>query len=96
MVEFVIDSNLGIVPEWKKEYTGDYNKDEYWKYYHKYVSMDLGVRDKTAALFAGYDFLEAKLFILDEFIMAGPEMTTDKLAESIKEKEGQVFGNSQI
>ena len=96
MVEFVIDSNLGIIPEWKKEYSGEYTKDEYWKYYHKYVAMDLGVRDKTAALFAVYDFLEAKLFILDEFIMAGPEMTTDKLAKEITEKEKKVFKDSAI
>ena len=96
MVEFVIDSNLGIVPEWKKENVQDYNKDEYWKYYHKYVSMDLGVRDKTAALFAVYDFLEAKLFILDEMVMAGPEMTTDKLAVAIANKEKESFGGAEV
>ena len=96
MVEFVIDSALGIVPEWKKEYTGEYNKDEYWKFYHKYVSMDLGVRDKTAALFAVYDFLEAKLFILDEFVMSGPEMTTDKLAKAITDQEKETFGNEHV
>ena len=96
MVEFVIDSNLGIVPEWKKENVQDYNKDEYWRYYHKYVSMDLGVRDKTAALFAVYDFLEAKLFILDEMVMAGPEMTTDKLAIAIADKEKDSFGGAEV
>ena len=96
MVEFVIDSNLGIVPEWKKENVQDYSKDEYWKYYHKYVSMDLGVRDKTAALFAVYDFLEAKLFILDEMVMAGPEMTTDKLAVAIADKEKESFGGAEV
>jgi hypothetical protein len=96
MVEFVIDSNLGIVPEWKKENVQDYSKDEYWRYYHKYVSMDLGVRDKTAALFAVYDFLEAKLFILDEMIMAGPEMTTDKLAIAIADKEKDSFGGAEV
>ena len=96
MVEFVIDSNLGIIPEWKTEYQGEYKKDDYWKYYHKYVSMDLGVRDKTAALFAVYDFLEAKLFILDEFVMAGPQMTTDSLAKEIEKKEAVTFGNSPV
>ena len=96
MVEFVIDANLGIVPEWKKENVQDYNKDEYWRYYHKYVSMDLGVRDKTAALFAVYDFLEAKLFILDEMVMAGPEMTTDKLAVAIANKEKESFGGAEV
>ena len=96
MVEFVIDSNLGIVPEWDKGNAQDYKKDEYWKFYHKYVSMDLGVKDKTAALFAVYDFLEAKLFILDEFVMEGPEMTTDKLAQKIRDKESKVFGTEKV
>lgn len=96
MVEFVIDANLGIVPEWKADYKGEYEKDQYWKFYHKYVSMDLGVRDKTAALFAVYDFLEAKLFILDEFVMAGPQMTTDSLAKEIEKKEAVTFGNSPV
>ena len=80
----------------EKENVQDYSKDEYWKYYHKYVSMDLGVRDKTAALFAGYDFLEAKLFILDEMVMAGPEMTTDKLAIAIADKEKDSFGGAEV
>ena len=96
MVEFVIDANLGIVPEWEKSNVKNYDKDEFWGYYHKYVSMDLGVKDKTAALFAVYDFLEAKLFILDEFVMSGPQMTTDKLAKEIREKEKNVFGSDKV
>ena len=96
MVEFVIDANLGIVPEWEKSNVKNYDKDEFWGYYHKYVSMDLGVKDKTAAVFAVYDFLEAKLFILDEFVMSGPQMTTDKLAKEIREKEKNVFGSDKV
>lgn len=56
-------------------------------HFDPYVSADIGFRDLTVVLFGYYDFMRAKLVIIDELVMNGPEMTTDALAKNIKQKE---------
>jgi hypothetical protein len=90
--ERIIDESLAIIPEWKEEYCKDSRPDEFRQFYHNYTFMDLGVkRDFTAGLLAHYDFQRARLVIEDEFGMKGPDMTTLKLANLIKEKEKERF-----
>lgn len=56
-----------------------------------YVGMDIGHKDLTLAIFGYYDFLNAQLIILDELVMNGPTMTTEKLADAIRVKENMRF-----
>lgn len=64
-------------------------------YFDAYVAMDVGFKDLTVALFAIYDFKDAKLKIIDELVMNGPEMTTQKLAEELRKKEELRFFNEE-
>lgn len=86
MCMFVGEDELSIIPGWKDEYEQDWERGEYFKYYHKYSSLDTGVKDFTAGLFGYYDFENAKLIIEDEVIMSGPTMTTELLAKDLKFK----------
>lgn len=92
LVEFIVDEEIQIVPEWKPEYIRSAELDEFRQFYHNYISMDLGVVDFTATLFAHYDFRRATLYVTDELTMSGPEMTTDKLKDAIRIKERENFG----
>lgn len=92
LCEFVTDADLAIIPEWKDAYTVEIPHDEYQFYYHKYVGMDLGVKDATAVIFGYYDFKRASLVIEEEMVMSGPEMNTSILASSIKQQEGLMWG----
>jgi hypothetical protein len=92
LAEFVIDSNYQIIREWNDNYIADYEPTEYDGFYHRYVSMDLGVRDFTAVLFAVWDFKRACLFVLDEITMSGTEMNTLLLKDAISAKEKEIFG----
>lgn len=92
LCQFVVDSNFAIIPEWKDEYAEPYVPDEFFTFYHRYAGMDIGVRDLTVILFAVYDFRKAKLYIQDELMFSGPQMTTDKVAEGIKKKEVELWG----
>lgn len=56
-----------------------------------YVSMDLGFTDFTGVLFAYLDFKNAKLIIQDELLLNGQEFNTKILAESIKDKEKELW-----
>lgn len=96
LARWVNDVDLMIVPEWNEQQktavqapVEDLNR----QYYHKYVALDLGIRDFTAALFGYYDFKRAKLVIQAEHQVSGPQMTTDDLVAALKAKEGQLWGH---
>lgn len=91
LCQFATDQTLAIVPEMRGyDYTLQPRTENY-DYYHKYVSMDLGVRDLTVAHFAYYDFARAKLCVEREFVMSGPEMTTPKLKAGIEAIEKELW-----
>lgn len=92
LCEFVVDEQFAIAPEWLPEYEREHPRTDLFKFWDKYDAMDIGTRDKTAVLFAYYDFLAAKIIVEDEFIINGPKMTTKLVASGILEKEKLTFG----
>jgi hypothetical protein len=95
LCEFVTDSDLAIIPEWNDKYVQDLERDEFYPYYHKYVGMDLGVKDLTAMLYGYFDFKRAALVIEDEGEMNGPSMNTLLLVGAIKAKERELWQNDK-
>jgi hypothetical protein len=57
------------------------------QYCDLYVGGDHGKRDLTVFVFGYYDFKEATVYIIDEWVGNGSEMTTATVAEAIKAKE---------
>jgi hypothetical protein len=96
MCEFVVDETLAVIPEFDDKYIGEYVPNEFRVYYHNYVGLDIGVRDKTAALFAHYDFLTAKVYIHDEWEISGPQTTTQKIYDEIKGKETELWDDGKV
>lgn len=93
LCEFVADSALQIIPEWKDEFIQDVPKDEFYNFYKKYAGMDMGYRDFTAVLFGYYDFKNSALVIEDELKFNGPEETTQTMSSKIKQKEKDIWGD---
>jgi len=93
LCEFVTDSDLAIIPEWQDTYAQAIERDEFYQYYHKYVGMDLGVKDLTAVIFGYYDFKRAALIIEDELDMHGPAMNSELLVGAIRTKEKELWHN---
>lgn len=87
LVKFTIDKNRAIIPEWKREMVGTLEKNEFYQYYDIIAGMDLGIRDKTVCLFGYYDFSLGTLQIDHEVVMSGVELTTNVLADKIKQVE---------
>lgn len=96
LCEHITDANLAIISDWLDDYIEDVKKDVYSQFYHKYKSMDLGVRDHTAVIFGHYDFLKAQLKIEGEFIINGPEMNTKILQANLKRKELEVWSEYEF
>lgn len=87
LCEIITDSERSVVPEFSKNQKDIVVEWARPPFCDKYVSMDIGIRDLTVVLFGYYDFQNAVLVVEDELVMNGSEMTTDKLAEGIRDKE---------
>ena len=95
--EVVVDYEQAIIPEFNEEkYVKPIETDQFFQYYHKYIAMDLGVVDKTVALYYYYDFQTAKVKFMSERVFHGPTMTTDEIAKGLKEQEKATFNDHKI
>lgn len=95
LCQFATDETLAIIPEMR---TCNYLRkpiDDNYPLYHKYVSMDLGVRDLNVTLFAYYDFSRSKLVIEKEHVMSGPSMTTPKLHAALSSIELELWNGEE-
>lgn len=94
MAEVVVDENRALVPEWKDKYIGEADKThELNRFWHRYTSMDIGVIHFTAHLYAHYNFLDTKLYIEDESELKRQEVLTKNIAEVVKRKEKENYGD---
>lgn len=90
---FVTDEDSQIIPEWKDVYVKPVSKNEFYRFYHKYLGMDLGVKDFTVVLFGFYDFKRATLVIEKEIKLNGPSLTTLLLKNQIEVTEKELWGD---
>ena len=93
LCEFVTDDDSKIIREWEDRFIVSNEPTEYRRFYHNYVSMDLGVKDFTLPIFAHYDFKRATLVVEDELKLNGPTLTTLSLKNAIVEKERELWGH---
>ncbi len=96
LCQFVVDETYAVVPEWRDAYVLDYPKDELFQFYHLYEAMDVGGRDKHAVLFWYYDFRHSKTVIEDEWVIDGPTMTTELIAQTVKAKEAERWNGRPV
>ena len=92
----VIDPERRIIPEWRDEYERETSRPNLWNFTDRYMAMDIGTEDKTVNLFAYYDFENARIVVEDEVAMNGPDMTTQKLADAIKETKARIWGDGLV
>lgn len=92
LCEILIDTPNAVIPEFnekaEKEIVMEWPRPVR---YDAYTSLDLGIVDYTAALFAYLDFKNNKLVIEDELWMNGQEVTTKNLADQVRETEARLW-----
>ena len=96
MCQLVVDKNMAIIPDWKDSCVVATPRDKFFQFYQTYVAMYIGGRDKTAILFAYYDFLRAKLVIERELIIEGPQTTTDAIQQKVKAMEKDIWEQKSV
>ncbi len=83
-----------VIPEFtanEENIVKEVEKPEFCDYY---TGLDVGFVDLTAALFSYWDYKHHRLVIMDEFVINGPEMTTDKLVKEMRHREKLLYTSS--
>ena len=96
LCQFITDADSQIIPEWRDEFVIDAGRDPYTPFYHRYVGLDLGIKDFTVAIFGYYDFRRATLVIEDELKLNGPSLTTQLLKDSIEATEKRLWPDNKV
>lgn len=88
----IVESSMQVIPELIEEMserlkiTKAYKEEDLLQYWQKYVVADTGVKDKTAVIFAHYNYRSKKVIVEAELDLQGHEYNTSRLATMIKEK----------
>ena len=95
LAEIITETERAVVPEFNDSHIAE--AIERPQFCDKYVFMDLGLIDFTHVLFGYYDFNKAQLVIEDEIVQnhAQKDSTTKDLAEKIKNKEKELWGEEK-
>jgi len=96
LCEFVVDSKLAIIPEWLPLFARPADTaSKLYPLWHKYVGLDIGVVDKTVALFGHYNFQEARLYVQAEFDIQGDKVLTEDIASKTLKLENALWGTQK-
>lgn len=96
----IADSSRSVIPQLNDENAPDlllkdsrYKHHQFYSLWQKYVVADWGGRDKTAVLFAHYNYKTKQVIVEDHLDLNGSTITGSKIAEEIKEKTLQLWNN---
>lgn len=86
----IVAKELRVLAEWDEKYIKSIDRDEYFQFYHKYLSMDpsQGI-DANVTLFAYYDYKQGILVVEDEVWCSG-DITTRDIATGIINKKKEL------
>ena len=90
LCKLTIDSSRALIPEFTEVKDQIVMKMDRPPFYKACVSIDLGFKDNTAVLFAYYDYLKAKIVVVDEVVFSGQNSKT--ITDFCKLKEKDIFG----
>lgn len=95
----VAETSRQVIPEMNKEMVEltkitheEYEiYNEFQLYWQKYIVLDTGLKDLSAAIFGHYNSRLGKLIVEAEVHLSGDDYRTDKLAELIKETRDELW-----
>ncbi len=93
--ELIVERTKQVLPEWDNAlYVKRIAKPAQYRFFHHFVSFDPGFKDPNAVTFGTYFFGHGLLYIEDEIVIPGRDITIDKLAAKIQAKVVELWPGS--
>lgn len=94
--ELIVEKTKQVLPEWdSSKYVRKIPRNSVYGFMHHFVAFDPGFKDPASVSFGTYLFGEGLLYIEDEIVIPGRDITIDKMAVKIKAKVLELWGNSE-
>jgi hypothetical protein len=94
--ELVVEKTKQVLPEWDSSlYVKRIERSGVYKFFHHFVAFDPGFKDPSSVTFGTYLFGSSKLYIEDEIVIPGRDITIDKLAARIQSKVLELWAGSE-
>jgi len=97
----IAESSLQVIPELTHEVSLKILQktreivDDLHQYYTKYVVVDWGGKDKTAVIFAYYDYRAKSVIVEDHLDLSGAEISSGRIAIAIKDKVKELWPTTE-
>ncbi len=93
--ELIVERTKQVLPEWDSaKYIRHIPKSPVYKFFHHFVSYDPGFKDPSSVTFGTYLFGENTLYIEDEIVIPGKDITIDKFAAKVQAKVVELWPGS--
>lgn len=97
----IADSSKQVIPNFtpsrqEAALIENFKPDPLYKFWKKYVVADWGGRDKTAVIFAHYNYRLKQLIIEDHLDLNGDQITPGTIAQKVKEKTEKWNDSEQV
>lgn len=93
--ELIVEKTKQVLPEWESsKYVYEIVRSPVYKFFHHFVAFDPGFKDPSSVTFGTYLFGTGTLYIEDEIVIPGRDITIDKLAAQIQAKVLELWPGS--
>ena len=94
--ELVVEKTKQVLPEWdSNKYVYEIIRSPVYKFFNHFVAFDPGFKDPSSVSFGTYLFGTGTLYIEDEIVIPGRDITIDKLASLIQAKVVELWPGSE-
>lgn len=93
--ELIVEKTKQVLPEWDSaKYVYSIPRTIVYKFYHHFVSFDPGFKDPASVTFGTYLYGAGILYIEDEIVIPGRDITIDKMAAKIQAKVVELWAGT--
>lgn len=93
--ELIVEKTRQALPEWDSvTMVREIPRDVNYQFFHHFVSFDPGFKDPASVTFGTYLFGHGILYIEDEIVIPGRDITPDAMAQKIKDKVQELWAGS--
>lgn len=91
------DGDTAIIPEFSHaSHVKEFVRPDSFRYFDRYMGLDLGLVDKSVCVYAYYDFERGVLCVEDEVTLQGRDMTSSALGKLISDKKTELWGELDV
>lgn len=93
--EIIVEKSRAVLPQWDNKYVKELVKPNTYRFFNHIVSFDPGFKDPSSVTFATYLYGHAIMYVEDEIVVKGKDVTIGALCALIQAKVLELWPGSE-